>query len=216
MRGWWFLVAALAAACPGGDDDTPPQPDAADCLVGDPGKPLEIEVVLRQVDGTYVVAGEGAQAQIQTPPQAGKVIYPGVRARNVSSCNLQLTTALKDECAGITISVEARPVRLRPTADGWAEPLDPAQISEYGNLPVCPRANATRDLEGESYLLEAIARAPDGRMAMRALHVTPVCGAEPGLEDMCTCECDKDYQLGQACAPEVDGGPVGCAVDAGF
>lgn len=201
-----LVTLGLAGGCPGEDTR---------CVVGDPSQPIEIEVILRQPDGTYAVAQEGAAAPLQMPPQLGKVIYPGVRAKNLDVCaGVQLTTALRDECQNLTLSVEDRPVRLRATAGGWAEPAQPEEISDYGNLPVCPRAAASRDLHGEPYLLVVNVRDKAGRSAEKRLHVVPTC-AEPGLASECRCECSRGYEPGDTCSGTVDGGPSGCPSDAG-
>lgn len=198
-----LVVVTLAAGCPAGGDDA--------CFIGDPAAPVELVVLLRQADGTMAEATAGAAAPLIKPPQGGKVIFVGARARNLDGCGAQVTSALYDECAGDVVgNVDSRPVTLVEGADGWGAPRDPVQISNWANVPACPDAQAARDVEGERYLLRLVVTDRDGRTAEAAVEVVPTC-AEAEYETECRCECDGDYVLGQACAPEPDGGPpAGC------
>jgi len=208
-------LVLVTPACDGDDDadgDTPP------CAIGDRALPPELQIVLGQPGGSapaYVVASEGGAAPILTPPQGGKIVLAGVLAKNVG-CFVQISASLRDECNGRALAVESRPVGLRARADGWGEPADPMQISDYSNLPICPRAQAERDLEGEPYLLTVHLSDGAGREAEASLRVVPTC-AEPDALAACVCECDADYVLGQVCAPEPDAGvpPGTCPGDAG-
>ncbi len=202
------LVLALLAACP--EDE----PDA--CFIGDPALPAEIELVVMQVGGGFVPIVEGGSVPIMKPPQGGKVIAPGVLARNLDGCGLTINASLRDECTGKLLGVEQRPINLRARADGWGEPQDPVQLSNYSNLATCPRPIASRDVEDEPYLLAIKVTDKRGRVAERSVHVVPVC-AEPENAVECRCECDADYALGDMCSPEPDGGPTPgtCPDDAG-
>jgi hypothetical protein len=212
------LLAPLLvlAACPSSTPAADAGPADANlaCNVGDPGAPLELQIILRQVDGSYTLATDGGPAPIQTPPQFGKVLYAGVLARNFGSCTLQLTTSLRDICTGRVIGVESRPVIMRPRGDGWAEPADPVQISSYGNLPVCPSAALTRDLHDQPYRLTADVTDATSRTASASLTIVPVC-AEPENQADCRCSCSLGYTSGAPCVDGIDAGVTACASDAG-
>lgn len=177
------------------------------CFFGDPSAAPELSILLRQPDGNLVFAKEGSTAPLIKPPQLGKVIFVGARARNLDICGLKVTASLRDECTGRILGLEGRPVTLQPDADGWAVPRNPLDIANFSNLPACPTAAATRDVEGESYLLRLRVEDRKGRKAEAKLHVVPVC-AEPEVEGECKCECDGHYILGEPCTAEPDGGPA--------
>jgi hypothetical protein len=191
---------SILTACGGGGDPT--------CFVGSPGATPEIQLIHRTDDG-FRVMSDGDAIPIVTPPQGGKVILPGVRARNLR-CTVQITATLVDPCDAATISLESRPIVLAEGDDGWAVPADPVSLSSYANLQTCPRPGAGRDLEGEEYRLRIQVRDEEGRQAAAEMRVTPTCGEDFALVE-CQCECDRDYQLGQACEAEPDGGVPGCA-----
>lgn len=132
-------------------------------------------------------------------------MFISARARNINVCPLQILASLRDECTGSILSREERPIVLEPTGDGWAEPRQPMEISNYSNLPTCPRAAAMRDMEGEPYLLRLRVEDEAGRVAEASMRITPYC-AEPDRLERCLCECDSDFVLGEMCAPDVDSG----------
>lgn len=200
MRAALFLLASsLLAGCSGDDDGD-------SCFIGSRDAPVELEIVVRGADGAILPAGEGAEVPILKPPQGGKVVFVGARARNLDGCGVQARGALIDDCTNRPAFVVSQPVNLSAGADGWGVPRSPADISDWVNLSACPYANATRDVEGEPYQIELTVTDKGGRTATRRVRVVPVC-AEPDLEQECKCECDHDYQLGEACTPEPDGGP---------
>jgi hypothetical protein len=184
-------------------------------VIGDRALDPEIELVFRTADGQLADLVAGGEVPLIQPPQGGKVVLVGVRARNVDGCGLQLTASLRDPCTDRIIGLESRPVNLRAGADGWGEPSQPAELSDYANLAACPSAAAVHDIEGEPYLLRIRVDDGDGREASAEAMIVPVC-AEPELVDQCKCECSFDYVLGDPCVPEIDGGPTGCPVDAGL
>lgn len=202
------ILGALAVA--GCSDDAPP------CGFGDPSLPMEMEVVYRTVDGETAAVTEAGQVPLVQPPQGGKVLLVSARANNVSGCRVQLTASLRDQCSNRIAALEQRPVELTAGADGWGEPTDPMQLNNYANVPACPTAASTRDIEDEPYLLKVRIVDDLGRTAEKEVVVTPVC-AEPEFEGQCRCECDKNYMLGAACEPEIDGGvpPGTCDPDGG-
>src|SRR5262245_31652631 len=108
------LVPALYA-CP--DDEV------KECFVGDPAMPAEIEPVFRDVDNTMKPLAEGGQIPLILPPQGGKVMVVGVRAKNLDGCPLTIATSIRDTCSNSIIALENRPVTLEEGSDGWLAPL---------------------------------------------------------------------------------------------
>jgi hypothetical protein len=200
----------LCCACPEDPVDPPKE-----CFLGDPSADPEVTILLRQADGSMIAATEGSAAPLIKPPQLGKVIFVGARARNLDMCGLKVTASLRDECTHRLLSLEGRPVTLTPDGEGWAIPGNPLDIANFSNLPGCPAAAATRDVEGEPYLLRLKVEDRKGREAEAKLHVVPTC-AEPENEGECKCECDGHYVLGEPCTAEPDGGlpPGTCTPDA--
>lgn len=174
------------------------------CFVGDDSLPVEIEPLFRNADGEIEMLEDGDILPLITPPQGGKVAFIGVRARNIDGCPLRIDTALFDPETEEVVSLERRPIRLKPTMDGWLLPLLPNSIANYSNLPACPRAGLAHDIHGEPYRLEIVVTDKKNRTAAAELDVIPTC-AEPAFYERCRCECRADYELGQVCEP-VDGG----------
>ncbi|KAB2887118.1 MAG: hypothetical protein F9K40_21895, partial [Kofleriaceae bacterium] len=110
------VVAALAAAvgATGCSDDAP-----TTCPIGDRARPLEIVAVHWPAGGAVEDLVDGGAVELVRPIQGGKVVYVGVRARNVDGCNVQLTAALRDPATQQVIALEQRPVRLVDGGDGW-------------------------------------------------------------------------------------------------
>jgi hypothetical protein len=210
----WVLAALPAVAC---SDDSNAIDSGVDCFVGDPNLAPVVEVVYRTVDGRTELALDQDQVPLIQPPQGGKVLLAGIRARNLNGCSLTLTALLRDPCNQRIIALEQRPVSLQRDEEGWLVPAKPQFLDDFANIPACPAAGAERDVEGEPYLLQVRVQDRDGRTTAAEVTVTPVC-AEPELELQCKCECDGNYILGQACEPELDGGPPPgtCAPDAGL
>lgn len=210
-----LILLPCLSACPDGEGvDAGPQP----CPIGDLNQPVEMQVVHRTVDGGLEPTGENALVPLIEPPQGGRVIFVGVRARNLDACSAFLVASLRDACTGQLIGVERRPVLLEPAGDGWAQPKQPVEISNYANLPLCPTPSvANKDVEGELYRLEVKISDGANRSAQASLQIEPYC-AEPQTLDRCLCLCDVDYVLGAACPADVDSGvPLGsCPPDAGM
>jgi hypothetical protein len=199
-----LLLSLACASC--GSDDAKADPahermsasQSGSCTSGDPKQPLEIDLVYRDVNGAMMPLAELADLPLIQPPQGGKVLLVGVRARNIEGCTLMLSTALRDAADNMIVSLERRPVSLEPDADGWLRPLQPMELSNYSNLPACPHANLTHSINGEPYVIEISATDAAGRNAKLTRKIVPTC-AEPASLDLCLCECTKDYTLGGAC-----------------
>jgi hypothetical protein len=204
------VAAALAGATGCGDDD-PATPDAAPCDVGDPTATPELQVIT-QVAGAIAPVTDGGTLPIVVPPQGGHILLVGVRVKNVSLCGATIGVALRDPCDNGVLGIERRPVAWRVADDGFAEPAQPMEISDYANVAVCPNGAGDRDIDGQPYQLEVRFYEAGGRVAERILATTPTCDAG---DTYCTCDCDSDYDLGGDCPTDPDAGVIGCAPDAG-
>jgi hypothetical protein len=200
-------LLALAAALAGCSDP--------ECFIGSASSPPELSLVARSVDGRVVPITDGSIITLAQPPQGGKVIFVGPRARNVS-CVVQITAALKEESSGRLVGTEGRPVILAKGADGWGEPSQPVELSNYANLAACPGGNIAirQDIFGKTYVLSLHLEDRHGHTVDASAHVLPTCN-EPGLENQCQCECSGSYVLGQGCAPADGGAPDGGSADGG-
>jgi len=203
IERWALSVSLLHVLACARDAALDPQ-ESASCFVGDAAEPVEFEVVHRTADGDCVTTEDMAEVPLIQPPQGGKVLFVGVRARNLDGCGLTLATALVEPETGSVISLERRPVTLEPGEGGWMTPERPTEASNYSNLPACPRADLDRSIVGESYELRVSITDMEGRKATKSMQVIPTCG-EPNLAALCECECAKDYRLGMPCS-EAGGG----------
>jgi hypothetical protein len=193
------LVTAMAlAAC---SDDAP-----TSCPIGDRMQPIELVAVHWPEGGSVVDLADGGAVDLLRPLQGGKVIYVGVRARNVDGCNVQLTAALRDPASQQVIALEQRPVRLVDSGDGWGRPE--SMFDHLANVPACPSASATRDVDGATWVLEMRLDEVGGRTATTSLTIAPRCASASEIEE-CQCECDSDYVLGSTCPSD----PVDAGVD---
>jgi hypothetical protein len=152
--------------------------------------------VVRTPDGHTEEVRAGGAIPLIEPPQGGQVVFVGVRARNLDGCGVVITATLRDPCTDGVIGVEARPVDLTVSPNGWGEPSAPADIASFANVPVCPSSAATRGLDGQRYVLEVDVRDRDKRTAHARLEVIPTC-TETSL---CPKEC-RGGPAPSACAP---------------
>jgi hypothetical protein len=206
--GAWAIAAFTFAAC---------KPHFAldggiSCPIGDMSKPIEMEIVHRNADGTLATTQDMGTIPLIQPPQGGKVLFIGVRARNLDGCPVLIAPALTDECSTLVAATEERPIILEPTADGWGEPKDPSDINNYSNLAVCPTNTWYRDIDNVEYGLTVRVTDRVGRMASQSLRVRPVCG-EPERLAECTCECSANHGPGASCDAGTDAS-TSCTMDA--
>jgi hypothetical protein len=206
--------ALLACSSSSGVDSGPDATADASvsCPIGDPSQPIEMTIVDRKVDGTLEITQD--RVPLILPPQGGKVIFVGVRAKNLDGCPIMITASLRDICDQSIIGLDRRPILLEPAGDGWGEPKQPTEIVNYSNLPACPATSASRNVQGEPYTLTVQIEDKNGRTAEKSLMVTPFC-AEVQIHNECICECAKGAVLGAMCPPNFDAGTFGCASDAG-
>lgn len=180
-----LLGFALVVGC--GSDPKP------SCPIGDLSAPVELQIMNLEADQATVVATQAmAKVPLVAPPQGGWIVLLGARARNLDGCQVSLTTALVDAIDGQILQLDRRPTRLEVDAEGWGV----SSLTTFGNLPVCPQLTATRNLHGEPYLVKVIVEDDRGKKAEASLTVIPTCAADGSR---CTCECDRNYVVGNPC-----------------
>jgi hypothetical protein len=204
-RATLAAAALTLAACRGGESNAD-QGRPIPCFAGDRQQPPEIQLVYRTGGGVMKAIADMAEIPLIQPPQGGKVLFIGVRARNLDGCPLTLSTALLDADTGAVVSFEVRPVLLEPDPDaaGWLRPRNRDQMGNYANLPACPRAHLSQSVPGGRFRLAVTAEDPGERKAQATLSIVPVCG-EPDLLEQCQCQCSRDYKLGSVCGAPPDG-----------
>jgi len=205
-----LLGALSCTACPEPDGDAGTDGGGGGCdptIVGDLAEELEMEIVLRTASGGQVDAVPYGEVELFRPPQGGKVFLVGARVKNIDICGLRITGSLRDPCDSRILAFESRPFRTYVTDAGYAEPINPNSLSNYANVPACPRAQAGRRVNDNVYEMTVLVEALDGRSREMTIPVVPVC-AQPGvLGDQCECECKQGYVLGEDCA-EQDAGTL--------
>lgn len=172
------------------------------CRVGDPALDAELELVVRSSAGTMAPLPDGGMIPMTAPPQGGYVALVGVRVNNAELCGAELQIALLDPCTQRVIALERRPVTFRLGDDGWAEPAQPSELSDYGNVAACPSATPAHDVDGNPAIVEARLYEPDGTVTTRRIVATPSCEGDT----WCECNCDVAYNTGGDCNEDLDGG----------
>ena len=195
-----LLAGALLIAC-GGDDD----PHAVPCPIGDLSAPAEMQIVHLDENNAVIDTQPMQSVPLIAPPQGGWIVLLGVRAKNLD-CRAVLTTALVDPCDDLILQLDKRPTQLIVGSDGWGL----SSVTSFGNLPVCPQLNSTRDLYGVPYTLKVAVEDAAGQKAAGSISVVPTC-----LDDTsrCTCECNHDYVVGADC-PAVETPHTTCSTNA--
>ena len=205
-----LLAIAMVAACGGGTDpvsadarvvvvpDAPvvadaPRRDASDCVVGDITAPPELQIVYRAPGGTAEPLADGGTLPLTVPPQGGHVVFVGLRVRNVDLCGSSIQAALRHPTTDRVAGFERRPVAWVIAADGFAEPAQPDQISDYANVPLCPNANIDQDIFDVPWDLEVRFYDASDMATQVDLTVTPSCdqAINPAY---CRCECAMGFQ----------------------
>ena len=197
-----LLLSASASGC--GPDPSPSVdagPDAKiGCtlpFIGDSTKPTEIELIALMADYTSTPVAEGDSIALLFPPQGGRVIFAGVRARNIDPCNIQLSGAVRDVDT-MQLRVDARTINLSDRGDGWGASSE-ADIASFANVPMCPNQWSKTNIYGTKYELEVSITDRAKHTTTKKVSVIPAC-AEPDNEAECTCICRGGYVLGEACS----------------
>jgi hypothetical protein len=172
-------------------------------FIGDAAKDLEIEIIALRADYTSAPVAAGDSVALLFPPQGGRVIFAGVRARNVDPCNAQLLGAVRDLDTQ-QVRVDSRTINLEATDDGWGRSAD-SDIASFANVPMCPNSWSKPNIYGTTYELEVTLTDRDKRKATKIVEVMPAC-AEPENAAECACICKGGYILGEMCG---DGGAGG-------
>lgn len=200
-----FATTILFAACSAPPDPVEDGGVIGGCrlpYVGDPNLPMEVDVVAIAPGYTLVPVTEGSDVTLMWPPQGGRVVFAGVRVRNLNPCGVRLTGALRDPVSQ-QVRLDSRIINLIVTEDGYGE-CDPSDIFTFANIPACHNQWSEQDLMDVPYELTVSLTDRDDRKVTRVLQVVPRCD-EPGQVEACRCECDADYILGMMCLP-TDGG----------
>jgi len=171
---------------------------APECIAGDPQQALEVNVVYRTTDTFMPIPVAPAQAQLIQAPQGGQVLFVGVRVTNIAGCNVTISTSLVDTGTGAVASLESRPITLEKGTDGWLQPRLPTSMSNYSNLPACPRANLTRSIDNQTYELRVRLTDAQGRMSLTSTNIVPTCGTGANAT-LCHCQCAQNYVQGMPC-----------------
>jgi len=173
--------------------DVPPN-----CFAGDPRQPMELRLGYHSATGFSLLGAAPAPLALALAPQGGQVMFVGVEVRNVAGCTAMIATALVDPQTQAVISLESRPIFLDLASDGWLAPLQPTVLTNYSNLPGCPRANLTRSVDTNTYQLKVNLTDASGRTAQTTLDVVPTCPAGAPYT-LCHCQCAPGYMLGMVC-----------------
>lgn len=201
-------TALSVLGCP--DNPTEPPSDAgadADApactleYIGDKAADIEVEVLT--LDPSYAASPlmDGGDASILIPPQGGRVVFAGVRAKNLDPCGVRLAGAVRDP-ATMKVMIDTRIVNLDATSDGWGQ-SDPTDISTFSNIPVCGNNWATEtDIFDQTFQLVVSVRDRDGKKKEVTTNVVPRCD-EMKIEDgidiqaQCLCLCKAHYVTGE-------------------
>jgi hypothetical protein len=205
----WLPFAAVmnvmaAAACSDGNDlpavdaaqvSAAPQP-CPPSIAGDPALSPELQILTLGPGIDRRVIDDGATVALVLPPQGGRIVLAGVRARNLDPCGVNLTGVMRDP-GSQQVRLDGRTVNLRPRADGWVESSG-TDLAAFANIPVCPNEWAAADLASGEFELTVTVEDRGGRVAARSIRVRPSCeGVEAPAR--CACLCQAGYRLGQAC-----------------
>jgi hypothetical protein len=174
--------------------------------VGDVSKPIEMKLVaagvndqgLMQFAGTPKPIADGSVIPMIVPPQGGWVIYVGARANNIDPCGVQVKGVLTDP-ATQQVTVDERTAKLTVGTDGWAGPLEHDPLAgALANVAVCPNQWASNDMYGNTFKLTVTLTERSGRSASQSIDVKLEC-AEAQYKNSCSCQCKKNYVLGESC-----------------
>ena len=189
------LGLVALAACQGGGASPPPP---AGCFVGDLAASPALTLVYQTPDLALAPVTDGGSLPLIVPPQGGEVLIIGVRALNIDGCPLTMSTSLALP-SGVVAAFERRPVNLQPAPDGWLEPVNPAGLANFANLPACPIAGLEQSIDGERYQLTVEVEDRAGRTAQASATIVPTCDAA-AVPATCRCLCAAGYVLGSSCS----------------
>lgn len=170
--------------------------------VGDKAADIELEVVT--LDPSYKAQPftDGGDASILQPPQGGRVVFLGVKAKNIDPCGVKLSGAIRDPSTMAT-RLDTRTVNLDVTADGWAA-SDETDISTFSNVPVCSNNWASTDVFDQTFKMILSVTDRAGKKASVTYDVVPRCDEVKidngqDVQKDCLCICKLGYVTGQSC-----------------
>jgi hypothetical protein len=218
VRALLALLPCAAGCSPDGGAAADPVACAAGFL-GDASSPADFEITAVSPDYVTEPLADGGTISLMQPPQGGQVLFVGVRATNVDSCGLALTSALRDE-ATQQVRFDMRTINLIAADDGWGVtgPIGgnvTGLVSNFANVPVCANEWSSTDVNGHVYGLEVTLTDRSGRTLVRKIQVTPECN-EPLSAVNCACICRAGYSPTSPCpAPPDDAGADDAGPDDG-
>jgi len=206
-----FVVAIHLLACSPPSNPIDDGESTSGCklpYIGDPNAEMIMDVVSLGPNGKMKPVEDGSDVTLIFPEQGGRVVFVGVRARNVDPCAARIAGALRDPISK-QVRIDYRIVNLQIAPDGYGQ-SDIGDTFSFANIPVCPNQWSDQDIMDAPYELTISLTDKDGRKSTKVLQVTPRCD-EPGQVGGCHCQCDSDYVLGMMCA----GLPDGISLDGG-
>jgi hypothetical protein len=175
-----LIVAVLIAlgACSG---------PAATCELDDgTGTPAAAVLIQRDVGGTMTDVVDGGDLPLIPAPQGGVIVLVGARVQGIGGCELRVNGALRDTVTNRVVGLEERPIVVADRGDGWSVPEEPAALSSYANVAVCPTSTGVA-IDGNPLRLEVRITGADGSPIELFAMVTPRC--EPD-DTFCRCDCN--------------------------
>ena len=173
--------------------------------VGDANADIEMQIVT--LDPSYAAQPfmDGGSASILVPPQGGRVIFLGVKAKNLDPCGVKLAGAIRDPST-MAPQLDTRTINLDPTADGWGQ-SDPTDISSFSNVPVCGNGWASTDIYDQTFKMLVSVTDRAGKKASVTYDVVPKCDEVKidngqDVQKDCLCICKQGYVTGQTCNPQ--------------
>lgn len=165
--------------------------------IGDLSQGPEITPIIYYDNGTVQDVLEGASVPLYEPPQGGRVIFIGVRARNLRACGARIEASIRDE-ANQKVQFDNRNINLVSTEDGWGGSVV-GDIATFANIPLCPNNWSTTNIFNNSYLLTVTLTDQEDREVTVTRQVTPVC-VSGSKQAACECFCKQGYELSETCS----------------
>lgn len=114
----------------------------------------EIGAVFADAAGNVSELVDNGEFPLIAAPQGGFIAMLSPRLKiDMPRCQVQVSAALRDMTTNLVVGLEQRPVTLYRHADGWADPPDPAELSDLPNVAVCP-SSATMGIDGKPFKVE--------------------------------------------------------------
>lgn len=201
-------LSLVVAGCPEDPPDPPSDAgsDVSSCTleyIGDEAAEIEMELITLSPDYTEKALAAGGDTSILIPPQGGRVIFVGVRAKNLDPCGVSVNGALRDPATMAVSPVDGRYLNLDATEDGWGA-SDQSDISTYANIAVCANHWASTDVFDQTFRLELSLTDRSGKKAKASIDVVPRCDETKiqdgvDLQKECLCLCKQGYMTGEDC-----------------